>query len=77
MKQARDRISRCVPHLGSKTDQRFIPCLNVFLDWFLAEGVDSPSHGVERCGGDDQYLYNIFENLASGLLQPMSLSQAT
>ncbi|QSS57164.1 hypothetical protein I7I53_05570 [Histoplasma capsulatum var. duboisii H88] len=59
MKRARDRISRCVPHLGSKTDQRFIPCLNPFLDWILAEGVDSLSHDVERCGGDDQCLYNI------------------
>ncbi|EER39383.1 conserved hypothetical protein [Histoplasma capsulatum H143] len=79
MKRARDRISRCVPHLGSKTDQRFIPCLNPFLDWILAEGVDSLSHDVERCGGDDQCLYNILriwhlDSRNQSLLPPVYLS---
>ncbi|EER42430.1 conserved hypothetical protein [Histoplasma capsulatum H143] len=71
--KVKDRIGRYVPgqwaHTKS-TDNSLIPCLNACLDWLPAEGVDSLVHDVESCG-DDEALYYVFKNLASGLLQPM------
>ncbi|OJD09465.1 hypothetical protein AJ78_09058, partial [Emergomyces pasteurianus Ep9510] len=71
--KARDRINRYVPGQRAhtkRTDHKLIPCLNAFLDWLPAEGVDSLIHDVESCNDDDEALYCVFENLASALLQP-------
>lgn len=71
--KAKDRISRYVPGQWAHTkgtDNTLIPCLNACLDWLPAEGADSLVHDVESCSDNDEALYYVFKNLASGLLQP-------
>ncbi|PGG97677.1 hypothetical protein AJ80_09660 [Polytolypa hystricis UAMH7299] len=70
VKEARDRVNRYVPGQQANDDKP-MTCLNAFLDWLPEEGVDSVIHDAEKCGDNDESLFECFANLSYGLLYPM------
>lgn len=64
------RIIAAYTSSRGRQDEKLAKCLNALLDFLPSSGATRVSNDILRCGDDNDKLFEVFENLCTGLLVP-------